>query len=171
MVSFLSGLNGSRLAYVRTSPSAPPPPRPAPRAPGILFCPGLLSDMQGCGTRPGSWCICNECGCHFGNSMSWGGMAQPNPSCPLLQWCPRRTPCHRTKALALEAFITLRLPDCSYLRFDYRGHGQSSGAFKDTHLGDWWAGRRSATNRPGEGAADQGTLALIRRQAPAAINL
>lgn len=28
--------------------------------------------------------------------------------------------------------------DCSYLRFDYRGHGRSSNSFKDGTIGDWF---------------------------------
>lgn len=31
-----------------------------------------------------------------------------------------------------------RLPSCSYLRFDYTGHGQSSGTFTGMHLRDWF---------------------------------
>ena len=48
---------------------------------------------------------------------------------------PRRL---STKALALEAFVAESLPAASYQRFDYRGHGGSSGSFTDTHLGDWF---------------------------------
>jgi hypothetical protein len=53
MVSFIPGPQGSRLAYVRTAPTPPPPPpggaaaAPRPRAPGVMFCPGLLSNMEG----------------------------------------------------------------------------------------------------------------------------
>jgi pimeloyl-ACP methyl ester carboxylesterase len=33
------------------------------------------------------------------------------------------------------------------VRFDYRGHGASSGEFLDTTLGDWWANPVAANNR------------------------
>lgn len=32
-----------------------------------------------------------------------------------------------------------RLPSASYLRFDYSGHGLSSGTFTGTSLRDWFA--------------------------------
>ena len=41
------------------------------------------------------------------------------------------------KALALEALCRAR--GCSFLRFDYQGHGQSSGKFIDGTLGQWAA--------------------------------
>lgn len=40
-----------------------------------------------------------------------------------------------TKAMALEAWA--RLTGRSYLRFDYLGHGQSSGRFEDGTIGRW----------------------------------
>lgn len=40
-----------------------------------------------------------------------------------------------TKALALEAFARDR--GQAFTRFDYRGHGQSSGAFRDGTIGKW----------------------------------
>lgn len=40
-----------------------------------------------------------------------------------------------SKALALEELCRAR--GQAYLRFDYRGHGASSGAFKDGCIGDW----------------------------------
>jgi pimeloyl-ACP methyl ester carboxylesterase len=40
-----------------------------------------------------------------------------------------------TKALALEAFCRNR--GQAFLRFDYTGHGQSSGDFKDGTIGEW----------------------------------
>ena len=40
-----------------------------------------------------------------------------------------------TKALALEAFCRNR--GHAFLRFDYTGHGQSSGDFKDGTIGEW----------------------------------
>lgn len=42
-----------------------------------------------------------------------------------------------TKALALEAFARER--GQAFTRFDYRGHGQSSGAFRDGTIGKWKA--------------------------------
>lgn len=41
-----------------------------------------------------------------------------------------------TKALALEAWA--RAQGRAFLRFDYSGHGQSSGAFEDGCIGDWF---------------------------------
>jgi pimeloyl-ACP methyl ester carboxylesterase len=40
-----------------------------------------------------------------------------------------------TKALALEAAAIAR--GRAFLRFDYRGHGQSGGIFADSTIGDW----------------------------------
>ena len=40
-----------------------------------------------------------------------------------------------TKALALEDWARAR--GRGFLRFDYTGHGQSSGAFEDGSIGDW----------------------------------
>ena len=40
-----------------------------------------------------------------------------------------------TKALWLEDWARAR--GRAYLRFDYRGHGESSGAFEDGSIGDW----------------------------------
>ncbi len=40
-----------------------------------------------------------------------------------------------TKAVALERFCSAR--DQSFLRFDYQGHGQSSGRFEDGTIGQW----------------------------------
>ena len=42
-----------------------------------------------------------------------------------------------TKAMALDAWTTAR--GQAFLRFDYSGHGQSSGAFLDGSIGDWCA--------------------------------
>jgi len=42
-----------------------------------------------------------------------------------------------TKALALEAWCVSQ--GRAFLRFDYTGHGQSSGAFEDGCIGDWAA--------------------------------
>lgn len=47
-----------------------------------------------------------------------------------------------TKALALEAWA--RAEGREYLRFDYSGHGQSSGDFLDGSIGDWLADARAA---------------------------
>lgn len=41
-----------------------------------------------------------------------------------------------SKALFLEEYA--RLNGVSYLRFDYPGHGKSSGAFKDGTIGSWY---------------------------------
>jgi pimeloyl-ACP methyl ester carboxylesterase len=47
-----------------------------------------------------------------------------------------------TKALALEAWA--RATGRAFLRFDYSGHGQSSGAFLDGAIGDWFEDARYA---------------------------
>ncbi len=47
-----------------------------------------------------------------------------------------------TKAQALEAWA--RAQGRAFLRFDYSGHGQSSGAFVDGAIGDWFADARAA---------------------------
>lgn len=46
-----------------------------------------------------------------------------------------------TKALALEAWA--KGEGRAFLRFDYTGHGQSSGAFEDGSIGDWAADARA----------------------------
>jgi len=46
-----------------------------------------------------------------------------------------------TKALALEAWAQAH--GRAFLRFDYSGHGQSSGAFTDGCIGDWAADARA----------------------------
>lgn len=69
--------NGSVVAY-RHSPG---------RGPGVIFCTGFKSDMQG------------------------------------------------TKALALEADCRAR--GVQFTRFDYQGHGESSGEFIDGTIGEW----------------------------------
>ncbi len=47
-----------------------------------------------------------------------------------------------TKALALEAWA--RAAGRAFLRFDYSGHGQSSGDFLDGAIGDWFEDARAA---------------------------
>lgn len=47
-----------------------------------------------------------------------------------------------TKALALEAWA--KAEGRAFLRFDYSGHGQSSGDFLDGAIGDWFADARAA---------------------------
>jgi pimeloyl-ACP methyl ester carboxylesterase len=42
---------------------------------------------------------------------------------------------HGTKATALERLC--RKKGCAYLRFDYLGHGESSGSFTDGTIGQW----------------------------------
>lgn len=73
----LETAQGRRIAYHRTEG----------RGPGIVFCGGLKSDMEG------------------------------------------------TKALHLETWA--RALGRAYLRFDYSGHGQSSGRFDEGSIGDW----------------------------------
>ena len=50
-----------------------------------------------------------------------------------------------TKALALEKWCT----DCNadFLRFDYTGHGQSSGKFEDGCISDWYRDAKDAITR------------------------
>lgn len=47
-----------------------------------------------------------------------------------------------TKALALESWA--RAQGWAFLRFDYSGHGSSSGEFLDGTIGDWFADARAA---------------------------
>lgn len=47
-----------------------------------------------------------------------------------------------TKALALEAWA--RAEGRAFLRFDYSGHGESSGDFLDGSIGDWFEDARAA---------------------------
>lgn len=47
-----------------------------------------------------------------------------------------------TKALALEAWA--KAQGRAFLRFDYSGHGSSSGDFLDGSIGDWFADARAA---------------------------
>jgi pimeloyl-ACP methyl ester carboxylesterase len=54
-----------------------------------------------------------------------------------------------TKALWLEDWARAR--GRAYLRFDYRGHGQSSGAFLDGAIGDWADDAAEAVARLTEG--------------------
>ncbi len=53
------------------------------------------------------------------------------------------------KALALEALCRAR--GQAYLRFDYRGHGQSSGAFEEGTIGAWREDALEAIDRLTEG--------------------
>ena len=54
-----------------------------------------------------------------------------------------------TKALALEAWARAR--GRAFLRFDYSGHGSSSGDFLDGCIGDWFADARAAIQTLTEG--------------------
>jgi len=54
-----------------------------------------------------------------------------------------------TKALALEDWA--RATGRAFLRFDYSGHGQSSGAFTDGCIGDWAADARAVIEALTEG--------------------
>ncbi len=54
-----------------------------------------------------------------------------------------------TKALALESWARAR--GHGFLRFDYSGHGQSSGAFTDGCIGDWAADARAMLDTVTEG--------------------
>ncbi|WP_340109645.1 alpha/beta hydrolase [Pikeienuella sp. HZG-20] len=54
-----------------------------------------------------------------------------------------------TKALALEEWA--RRAGRGFLRFDYSGHGRSSGAFEDGCIGDWADDAREAVTRLTEG--------------------
>jgi pimeloyl-ACP methyl ester carboxylesterase len=59
-----------------------------------------------------------------------------------------------SKATYLENWAQAR--GCSYLRFDYSGHGQSSGAFTDGCIGDWLADARAVIE-----ATTDGPLVLV----------
>jgi pimeloyl-ACP methyl ester carboxylesterase len=54
-----------------------------------------------------------------------------------------------TKALALEAYARRRGRE--FLRFDYRGHGQSSGRFEEATIGDWLGDALAVLDRASEG--------------------
>ncbi|HTP85215.1 MAG TPA: alpha/beta hydrolase [Alphaproteobacteria bacterium] len=54
-----------------------------------------------------------------------------------------------TKAVTLEAFCRSR--GCAFLRFDYRGHGASSGRFEDGTIGSWAADALAAFDQLTEG--------------------
>jgi pimeloyl-ACP methyl ester carboxylesterase len=54
-----------------------------------------------------------------------------------------------TKALALEDWA--RAQGRAFLRFDYSGHGQSSGAFEEGCIGDWFADAAAALTALTEG--------------------
>jgi pimeloyl-ACP methyl ester carboxylesterase len=54
-----------------------------------------------------------------------------------------------TKAVALEDWARRR--GRAYLRFDYSGHGSSSGAFTDGSIGDWFRDARAALTGLTEG--------------------
>jgi len=77
-----------------------------------------------------------------------------------------------TKALALEAWARAR--GRAFLRFDYSGHGQSSGAFTDGCIGDWAADARAVIEAVTEGpqvlvGSSMGgwIAALLAREIPA----
>ena len=59
-----------------------------------------------------------------------------------------------TKALHLEAWAQAR--GQAFLRFDYSGHGQSSGTFEDSAIGDWAEDTAAAI-----GALTDGKVVLI----------
>ena len=54
-----------------------------------------------------------------------------------------------TKAMALEAFCRAR--GQAYVRFDYQGHGQSSGRFADGTIGLWAADAREILDEVAQG--------------------
>lgn len=54
-----------------------------------------------------------------------------------------------TKALALEAYARRR--GRNFLRFDYRGHGQSSGRFEEATIGDWLGDALAVLDQASEG--------------------
>lgn len=54
-----------------------------------------------------------------------------------------------TKALHLEAWA--RAQGCTFLRFDYSGHGESSGTFEEGCIGDWHEDTLAAVDLLAEG--------------------
>lgn len=82
-----------------------------------------------------------------------------------------------TKALALEAWAKTR--GRAFLRFDYRGHGTSSGRFEDHTIGDWAEDAALAFDRLTEGpqlvvgSSMGGWIALLtaRTRAPRIVGL
>ena len=89
---FIATESGRRIAYRRQEGAG---------RPGIVFLPGLRSDMEG------------------------------------------------TKAVFLAEFC--RENGLGYLRFDYSGHGRSSGRFEDGCIGDWAEDAAAAVNELTEG--------------------
>lgn len=59
-----------------------------------------------------------------------------------------------SKATALETHC--RTQGRAFLRFDYSGHGQSSGAFRDGTIGDWATDMLAVL-----GAVTEGPLLLV----------
>ncbi|WP_119301622.1 alpha/beta hydrolase [Dongia deserti] len=55
-----------------------------------------------------------------------------------------------TKATSLDAFCAKR--GLSYVRFDYSGHGQSSGRFEDGTIGQWTEDAIAIIDKVGEGS-------------------
>lgn len=78
--------DGAAIAYAH-APGAQTKGAPGEGRPGVLFCPGFMSDMNG------------------------------------------------SKALTLEAWA--KANGVAFTRFDYQGHGRSSGAFIDGTIGQW----------------------------------
>ena len=68
--------------------------------------------------------------------------------------CGLRSDMTGTKAMALEAFCRER--GQAYLRFDYQGHGQSSGDFTDGTIGRWAEDALAVID-----AATEGPLVLV----------
>ena len=71
-------------------------------------------------------------------ALAYHFYAGDNPALPTVMFCGGyRSDMEGSKALFLEAQCRAR--GQSYLRFDYRGHGQSGGEFEVCTIGDWLA--------------------------------
>jgi len=70
-----------------------------------------------------------------GRRIAYHRLAGPGPGVVFLGGF--RSDMTGTKAIALEAWAKAR--GKAFLRFDYSGHGQSSGTFEDGCIGDWAA--------------------------------
>lgn len=82
-----------------------------------------------------------------GRRIAWNGVPGRGPGVVFLGGF--RSDMQGTKALWLEDWARAR--GRAFLRFDYSGHGQSSGAFEEGAIGDWLADARAVIERLSEG--------------------
>jgi pimeloyl-ACP methyl ester carboxylesterase len=82
-----------------------------------------------------------------GGAIAYHKLGGRSPTVVFL--CGLRSDMTGTKALALDAMC--RREGRAYLRFDYRGHGRSSGRFEDTAIDAWLDDALLAVDRLTEG--------------------